>query len=141
MFFSRNRSHLQRPTYSSPFELMSRFFENAGVSHSPTAYPAFNVWSNEDGAIITREIPGIKMADLEITVHGKTIAIKGARKEEGENLHYVRRERPDGEFSRAIELPFQIDGAKVEAKLVNGVLEVKLPRAEADKPRKIAVNA
>lgn len=143
MFRTRSRAYFPRSTYGSPFDLVNRFIGNSGASHSATAYPAFNVWSNDDGAVITSELPGIKMDDIELTVHGKTITIKGERKDEeqGENRHYVRRERPDGEFSRAIELPFQIDGAKVEARLAAGVLEVKLPRAENDKPRKIAVSA
>lgn len=143
MYRSRSRAYSPRSTYGSPFDLVSRFIGNAAASHSATAYPAFNVWSNEDGAVITSELPGVKMDELDLTVHGKTVTIKGARKEQQDQQQgqFVRRERPDGEFSRMIELPYQIDNAKVEAKLQNGVLEIKLPRAEADKPRKIAVGA
>lgn len=143
MYRSRSRAYFPRSTYGSPFDLVSRFIGNAAASHSATAYPAFNVWSNEDGAVITSELPGVKMDELDLTVHGKTVTIKGARKEQQDQQQgqFVRRERPDGEFSRMIELPYQIDNAKVEAKLQNGVLEIKLPRAEADKPRKIAVGA
>ncbi len=141
MFRTRSRAFYPRSTYGNPFDLVSRFIGNAAASHSATAYPAFNVWSNDDGAVITSELPGVKMEELDLTVHGKTITIKGSRKEVQEDSHYVRRERPDGEFSRMIELPYQIDGSKVEAKMRDGLLQIRLPRAEADKPRKISVGA
>lgn len=141
MFLTRSRAYYPRSTYGSPFDMLNRVIGGSGAGHSSTAYPAFNVWSNDDGAVITSEIPGARMEDIELTVHGKTFTIKGGKKEEEESVRYVRHERPDGEFSRAIELPFQIDGGKVEAKLTNGILEIKLPRAENDKPRKIAVSA
>lgn len=142
MFSTRNRSRSPRYTFGSPFDFIERF-----VSHAPDmwsgAFPAFNVWANENGAMVTSELPGVKMEALDITASGKTITVKGARKEEtgGEDVRYLRRERPEGEFNRSIELPFQIDASKVEAKLQNGVLEIRLPRAESDKPRKISVNA
>ncbi len=141
MFHTRSRALYPRSTYGNPFDLVSRFIGNAAASHSATAYPAFNVWSNDDGAVITSELPGVKMEELDLTVHGKTITIKGSRKDVQEDSHYVRRERPDGEFSRMIELPYQIDGSKVEAKMRDGLLQIRLPRAEADKPRKISVGA
>ena len=142
MFLTRPRSRASRYTSGSPFDLIERFVGAAPDMWSGS-FPAFNVWANEDGAVVTSELPGVKMEALEITASGKVISIKGARKEEadGENVRYLRRERPEGEFNRSIELPFQIDAGKVEAKLQNGVLEIRLPRAESDKPRKISVNA
>lgn len=141
MFWSRNRSFAPRATRGSHFDLFNRVFgeSNGAVAAS---FPALNVWSDEDGATVTSELPGVKLEDLEITASGNTIAVKGARKEgTGEGSRYVRRERAEGEFNRSIELPFKIDTAKVEASLVNGVLEINLPRAENDKPRRIAVNS
>lgn len=142
MFPTRSRSRTQRHTYGSPFDFIERFVANAPDMWSGS-FPAFNVWANENGAVVTSELPGVKMEALDITASGKTITVKGARKEDtdGEDVRYLRRERPEGEFNRSIELPFQIDAGKVEAKLQNGVLEIKLPRAESDKPRKISVNA
>lgn len=106
-----------------------------------SSFPAFNIWSNEDGAVLTSELPGVRMEDLDITVSGKEIAIKGARKaDETPGGRYVRHERTAGGFSRSFQLPFQIDSANVQAKLADGVLRIELPRAENDKPRKIAVS-
>lgn len=140
MFLTRPRNHTSRYTFGNPFELINRVIGDASRNAN---FPGFNVWSNEEGAVLTSEIPGVAMADLEITSSGKSISVKGARKEDeiGEDARYIRRERPLGEFNRSIELPFQIDSSKVEATLTNGVLKIVLPRAESDKPRKIQVNA
>ncbi|MCC8180671.1 MAG: Hsp20/alpha crystallin family protein [Planctomycetes bacterium] len=119
---------------------LGQLFGNVGPVSA--ALPAFNVWSNDDGSVITTEVPGVKMEDIEITAAGDKITVKGSRKaEEVENSRLVRRERSTGYFSRTIKLPYQIDSAKVEAKLANGVLRITLPRAESDKPRKIAISA
>lgn len=142
MFWTRNSAMLPRATFGRNLDLFNRIIGNAFDSEAVPAYPACNICGGEDGASITCELPGIKMENLEIIAEGKVISIKGSRGEEAdEKSRYLRRERPEGEFARSIELPFQIDAGKVEAKLVNGVLEIKLPRAESDKPKKIAVTA
>ena len=56
-----------------------------------------------------------------------------------ENTRYHRQERGYGKFSRSIQLPFNINAAKVEANFKDGILSVNLPKAEEDKPRKISV--
>lgn len=142
MFMTRTRNNFPRNTFGSPFELINRFIGEARDSVSST-FPTFNVWANEEGAVVTSELPGVRLEDLDIVASGKTISIKGARKEgsDEEGVRYLRRERPEGEFNRSIELPFQIDSAKVSASLSKGVLEITLPRAESDKPRKITVTA
>lgn len=141
MFWTRTRSSAPRATLRDQLDLFNRFIGANGGGDSSPAFPAFNVWSNDEGATITSELPGVRMEDLDITVSGKQVTIKGARKEgEGYDVRYMRRERPAGDFSRAFELPFQIDGGKVSAKLSQGVLQIDLPRAEIDKPKKIAVS-
>lgn len=142
MFWTRAKSFSPRSTYSSNLDLFNRFFGHSRPEAAASVFPAFNVWANEEGACVISEIPGVKMEHLEITTSGKTVVIKGTRsEEEGEGRRHLRRERAAGEFNRTIELPFQIDAAKVEAKLANGVLRIELPRAENDKPRKIAIDA
>lgn len=142
MFWTRNSAMLPRATFGRNLDLFNRIIGNAFDSEAVPGYPACNICGGEDDATITSELPGIKMEDLEIVAQGKTINIKGSRKDEAdEKSRYLRRERPEGEFARSIEMPFQIDADKVEAKLINGVLEIKLPRAESDKPKKIVVSA
>jgi HSP20 family protein len=91
--------------------------------------------------VITSELPGVDPNSIELSVAGSTLTLRGGRQrddlKEGEAFH--RRERWAGTYSKAIELPFPIEGNKVEARYEKGVLYVSLPRAEADKPRKIAV--
>lgn len=141
MFWERTRPSARMSTYGSQFDLLDRFFGTPG-RRAGSAYPAFNVWADENGAVVTSELPGVTLQDLEITVSGRNIGIRGTRSEEepGENRRSTRRERPAGAFERTIQMGFQIDAEKVEAKLANGVLEISLPRAENDKPRKIAVS-
>lgn len=139
-------------TYASPWgemermrREMNRLFSNwpaYRLNPAPT-YPAMNVWTNEDGAVVTAEVPGMDTEDLNISVVGNTLTVSGDRTpyelQEGETYH--RRERGSGSFTRSFELPFDIEPGEVEAKYEKGVLQITLPRAEADKPRKIAIRA
>jgi len=105
------------------------------------AFPALNVWSNAEVVLVTAEIPGIDPKDIEISVVGETLTLKGSRKPEeiGEGIQYHRRERGYGNFTRTLQLPYRIEADKVGATFDKGVLTITLPRAEADKPRKITV--
>jgi HSP20 family protein len=108
-----------------------------------SGYPAVNVWADDDSAIITAELPGVKAEDLNLAVEDDTLTLGGSRHPDGaeEDVVYHRRERRHGDFGRSIRLPFRVDAGKVEAKVANGVLTVTLHRAEADKPKKITVTA
>jgi HSP20 family protein len=102
-----------------------------------------NVWTNQDGAIVTAELPGVASEDIDISVQGDTLTLRGCCQggalEEGAVYH--RRERGRGDFTRSIQLPFQVAGDQVEATFAKGVLSISLPRAEADKPTKITIKA
>jgi HSP20 family protein len=104
-------------------------------------FPATNVWVSENSAVVTTEVPGIDPIALEISVVKDSLTLRGSRKaeelKEGEAYH--RQERWNGQFTRTLELPFPVDADKVEARFAKGVLYISLPRAEADKPRKITV--
>jgi HSP20 family protein len=113
-----------------------------GLAAAPS-YPAMNVWTNQDGAIVTAELPGFDPESLDISVVNDTLTVAGNRCAEtaAEGARYHRRERRCGRFTRSFQLPFLVEGDQVEASFENGVLEIDLPRAEADKPRKITVRA
>jgi HSP20 family protein len=106
-------------------------------------YPALNIWTSENGLNVTAEVPGIKPEDIDISVVGETLTLSGERhpNELQEGAQYHRQERGYGKFTRSIQLPFPVDVNKVEATFKNGVLQVALPRAEADKPKKIVVKS
>ncbi len=122
---------------------MNRLFETTYPARRRQAagYPAVNLWSNENGVILTAEVPGVSPDDIDINVLGETVTLSGVRNidELPETARYHRQERGYGAFTRSVQLPFNVDVNQVEANFKNGVLAVNLPRAEADKPRKIAV--
>ena len=104
------------------------------------AYPAMNTWEDGDSAYVEAELPGLGMDDVEVLVSGSDVTIGGERKiEVAEGASWHRRERAQGRFTRTLSLPWEIDADKVEARLVDGVLTVRLPRCEACKPKKIKV--
>lgn len=122
---------------------MNRLIDNMGDGGRSSEFPPLNVWANEENAMITAEIPGVKPDDLDISVVGDTLTLSGSRSaENGDDGHtYHRRERWQGNFSRTLQLPFRISTEQVDAAFRNGVLQVTLPRAEEDKPHRISINA
>ena len=124
---------------------MNRLFEASvgkRAKGSPR-YPAINLWANEEGQFVKAEMPGIKADDININVTADTLTISGNRvhDEAVDNTRFHRQERGYGSFTRTIQLPFMIDTSSVEANFKNGVLDIKLQRAESDKPKKIAVKS
>ncbi len=103
-------------------------------------FPPLNVWQRDDAVLVEAELPGVKSEDLEISVTGNELLLKGRRPDlEAENVAFHRRERRVGEFQRVLRLPVEIDSQKVEASLTDGVLLLTLPKAEAAKSKKITV--
>ena len=91
---------------------------------------------------LVAELPGVRKEDLDVQVRGDTLRIKGKKTvayEDKASVH--RRERAAGEFDRTLTLPAQLDAAKVAAEYRDGVLTVRLPRAESERPRSVAINA
>lgn len=121
---------------------MNRLFGNSN-GWTAREYPAVNLWQSEEAIALTAEIPGVEANDLDISVHGNVLTLRGSRNaeslKEGETYH--RQERGNGSFVRSVQLPFEVDADKVQAKLDRGILQLTLPRVEAEKPKKIAVKA
>jgi len=104
-------------------------------------FPALNVWENADSLFVEAELPGFTMNDVELTVVGDELSIKGERKvaSSEEKATFHRRERGAGAFSRFVTLPVGVDAEKVDAVLRDGVLTITLPKSAAAKPRRIQV--
>lgn len=111
-----------------------------GVVNRVRVFPALNVWEEDDTLFVEAEVPGLKMEDLEVTVVGDELTIKGQRNSTNVVCGRVlRQERNVGHFVRTVTLPYPVDSERVEATMRDGVLLIKLPKTEAAKPRRIEV--
>ncbi len=101
--------------------------------------PAADIEEADDAWIVDVELPGVDKKDVEVEVHGHTVVIKGERKEKERKGVLRQKTRVAGSFRYEVTLPGEFDEEAVEATLDNGELSVRLPKTEADQPRKIAI--
>lgn len=131
-------------------QAMDRLMEDSFVS--PTSLrtvrgeqlnPALDVHQNADEIVVTATLPGMKPEDVEITITGQSLSIRGELKadESVERDQYLYRERRFGSFHRQLELPTRVEGDRAEATFENGVLRLAIPKAEDTKPRQIEIKA
>ncbi|MBN1794307.1 MAG: Hsp20/alpha crystallin family protein [Candidatus Omnitrophica bacterium] len=104
--------------------------------------PAVDVYDSKDTVLVRADIPGMKKEELDISVQGDILVIKGEKKREGETKEkdYIRSERFYGSFNRAIALPVEVDPNKVAATYKGGVLEITLTKKETAKPKQIKID-
>jgi HSP20 family protein len=104
-----------------------------------------NIYADAEGYTFVALVPGLKAEELNIEAEGNTVKISGEliapAASADEKVQTLRSEIGFGKFSRAFEMPEEIDADKIEANLENGVLTVRVPKAEAVKPRSIKVQA
>jgi HSP20 family protein len=100
-----------------------------------------DVVEEEGGVVVRASVPGIAPDDIEVTVDGDVLTIKGETKSESEAREggYVRRERRSGSFARTIRLPETLDRERVQPRYENGVLTLTIPRVEAAKPKRLTI--
>lgn len=103
--------------------------------------PAVDVYENAQKLVLKLEVPGIKPADLDIRIEGRTLTVKGERKLEAEEKeeNFQRIERRFGSFVRSFTLPSTVDAETVEASSADGVLSLTLSKKPEAKPRQIEV--
>jgi HSP20 family protein len=120
----------------------SSFGADYGVS-SASVYPPVNVFVDAEGGLVVRaEIPGVEPSKVEITAEPRRLTISGERAaapESAKSAH--RRERSFGRFSRALQLPDNLDTKHVRAESKHGILTITIRKAEAAKPRRIEVES
>ena len=131
-----------------PFHELGRLQEEvnrlfSGVVQSTSDAPPINLYAGRDDVIVTAEVPGANPEDVKISVVESTVTLTVSRplEEEAPGKTFHRRERTGGAVTRTLQLPFRVDADKVEARIQKGVLQVRLPRSEADKPRSISVKS
>ncbi|MGH2618501.1 MAG: Hsp20/alpha crystallin family protein [Thermomicrobiales bacterium] len=104
---------------------------------------ALDVREMPDSFVVTASVPGVPPSDIDITVLGDTLRIRGHRKEEteetGEGGRWLLRERRFGAFERTVSLPTLVNSEAATADFRDGVLTIVLPKADQAKPRSIPV--
>ncbi len=123
--------------------LFERFFgEPPGLELLGMAWaPRLDVTETKDSLVVKAELPGLEVKDLDISVSGNTLTIKGEKqheKEEKDEHHYLI-ERSYGAFSRMVELPAPVAADKIKAAFKNGVLTITLPKTEEAKRKAIPI--
>ena len=128
-------------------EAMDRLFDDAftrplslrGVS----TMPAIDMYQTEDDVVVKATLPGLKADDVDITVTGETLILRGEFKQENEqkeSSHHIREQRY-GSFERSILLPTDVKADRARADFENGILTITMPVAEEVKPKSITIKA
>ncbi|HVM25499.1 MAG TPA: Hsp20/alpha crystallin family protein [Candidatus Limnocylindrales bacterium] len=130
---------------------MDRLFEDSFVS--PTSWrtvsggetltPPIDVHETADEIVVTAVLPGLRAEDVDITMTGQNLVLRGEFKadESVNREQYLYRERRYGSFSRSLQLPVRVEGDRAEATFIDGILTLRIPKAEEVKPRQIRINA
>lgn len=105
--------------------------------------PALDVVEHGDRFEVLCDVPGVDLKDIETSISGNVLTIKGDRGESGatENGNLYRTDRRTGKFQRTVQLPLPVNPGQAEASLKNGVLQIVLPKQEELMPRQITVKA
>ncbi|MBI5166442.1 MAG: Hsp20/alpha crystallin family protein [candidate division NC10 bacterium] len=121
--------------------LFDSFFGRTSALSEGVWAPLVDIYETKEHVVVKAEIPGMKLDDIDITIVGDTLTLKGARKRETEvkEENYYRVERSYGAFQRAIPLPSVVDTNKVKATYKDGILEVKLSKKGEVKTKEIKI--
>jgi len=131
-------------------EAMDRLFEESFVHPRAgwlaplgTESLAVDMYETDDEVVVKTAVPGVKSEDIDVSITGDVLTIKGETKTEEtvEKANYIRQERRYGAFTRSLSLPSTVVADKATAEFENGVLTLTLPKAEEVKPKTIKVKA
>lgn len=111
----------------------------AELNDRPFVAPDVNIYETVDGYVLQAEMPGVTKEGLEITLEGNTVTFIGRRREEARPGNVIYSESRGTNFRRVFELDPAIDTDKISAEMRQGMLTVKLPKAERVKPRRIEI--
>jgi HSP20 family protein len=127
--------------------LFNTFFDSPTPSNGGNAavrrwIPAMDVVETEDHFVLRADLPGLAENDVKIEAEDNVLTIAGERKSEHEQRSegYYRVERAFGSFSRSLTLPEGVNADAIQASFDNGVLEVRIPKPEQHKPRKVQIS-
>jgi HSP20 family protein len=128
---------------------MQRLFDEPFEGRFPMTWPLaefelmVDVAEDENAYIVKATMPGVKPEEVEITLQNNVLTLKGEAKADKaiDEANYHLRERRYGSFMRSLALPASVKAEQIEASHEDGVLTIRLPKMEEDKPKKIAVKA
>jgi len=125
---------------TTPFDrLFESLWPSMSISQRSLAYPPINIGEDDNNLYVRCEIPGMDIADLDLTLTDSSLVVKGERKVE--RGKYYRQERPTGVFQRVVNIQAAIARDKVTASMRDGLLEVVLPKSDESRPTKISIEA
>lgn len=124
---------------------MNRLFGAAFNGESSGArgwLPAMDLVEEDDALVLRADLPGVEEDSINVEFQENVLTISGERQSEAQSQNggFRRIERPSGAFSRSLTLPEGVDPDSVKASFNNGVLEVRVPKPEERKPRRVAIN-
>jgi HSP20 family protein len=126
-----------------PFGALPGLFGREGwLAHGLSMrMPSLDLYEEKDDVVVKAELPGMGKEDIEVTVSGDVVTIKGEKKKEQEvkDKDYYRRERSHGSFARSIQLPCDVKGDQIKANFKDGVLEIRCPKSEEAKKKSVSV--
>ena len=114
-----------------------------GNGQSSTWLPSVDVWETEDELVLSFDLPGIPEDEIAVELDDNVLTVSGARerKSEHSNERFYRFERRFGTFSRSVTLPQGVKEDAIQARYENGVLEVRVPKPEEQKPKRIQIGS
>ncbi len=137
--------------YISPYRRMTRmrdamnrlFDESLAESESREREMllAVDVQAEDEAYTINSLVPGLEAEDIDVEIMNNTVTIRGEFKQDNVERKYLLSELPTGRFSRVITLPTALDPTNAEAHLKNGVFTLRVPKAEAHRPKAIKVKS
>ena len=140
---TNNVDRLADQFFGDPFRMLW-FNPGNGVS-VPQPMP-LDVYATDDHAVVVAAVPGMQPNALQLTVQQNTVTLSGTirdvtKSDEARGATWYLHELASGAFQRSVTLPFPVDADGAEATFEHGVLRVVLPKAEAAKPKKIAISS
>lgn len=126
--------------FEDSFVRPTRFWPELGRGELPLD---LDMYQTANDVVVKAAIPGVRPEEVDISLTGDTLTIKGERREEQEvkEEDYFHKERRYGSFSRSVQIPVSVKSDKAEAVFENGILTLSLPKAEEVKPKQIKVKA
>jgi len=134
--------HQAFPNFARPERKRSMEEDNTEGYETSAWVPATDIYNTQEDYVVKMEVPGFSKDDIKVEFKKDTLIVRGEKKVEveTEGIVYHRTERAKGGFSRSFHMPPDIDGNRINAKLKNGILELRIPKPEEQKPKSIPVN-